>query len=250
MLYKYTTLDSLNKILDSERLHFSSFWQLNDQHEATAITNYGNKEVKINYRKVVRTLSLSKKCDIPSMWAYYAKNNEGICIGFDENLLEFDLCGKYKKLDIYDVNYCDNIPNDGVINANQNTFEGRKKIKRALATKGKSWCSENESRIFLFFDEFIPDDFFMDAIDNCEDKIKFNKFDGNSDAFYSSYEGGLNVKFNPESLKEIIFGTEVSGPQKLKIINKVRTNGFSDDIKYYHLISSRNKFAIDIVPEK
>ncbi|MCL5033395.1 MAG: DUF2971 domain-containing protein [Thermotogae bacterium] len=239
MLYKYTTFERLEEILKTGSLHFSSPYQLNDFYEGWGITESNGKTALFNAMRGIWILSLSKTWDSIPMWSHYANNNNGVCIGFDEKI-KFRIINKYKKLDTQEVKYACKVPmlSSEVLDSNE--------LKNFWSTKGKSWEYEHEVRIlFNVFggsdlndyikrnhmnlasmgsspSESLPSESLPlpnDWLDNDCKESYHNEFKL-GDLLY--YHGGLNIKFKPESLKEIIFGLKVSKDSIDEIRSKIQ----------------------------
>ncbi|MCH5193045.1 MAG: DUF2971 domain-containing protein [Oscillospiraceae bacterium] len=105
ILFKYrpiNTIEQLIRVLDSIkncRIFFPTYKQLNDPLESSGyvieLTGYAGKgatflsdeedrfvQVK---RQEYRILALTENCFSPSMWAHYASDYKGICIGYWKN---------------------------------------------------------------------------------------------------------------------------------------------------------------------
>lgn len=83
--------------------------------------------------------SLSKSCNISSLWASYAQEHTGICIEYD---LE-DLIGKNKGLyQCFDVMYSDTPPDIGVEDISNDFL-----LQKMIGTKHLDWDKEQEFRI-------------------------------------------------------------------------------------------------------
>ena len=106
LLYHYTTIDSLLKILESMTLRMSSPARLNDLNELGVMEkmdDYSFDSIKVEtyIKEHCRVLSFSRNYMIPElsesyvfnganhprMWAQYAKDNTGACLILDESEL-------------------------------------------------------------------------------------------------------------------------------------------------------------------
>jgi hypothetical protein len=89
-LYYMTSLDTLERfILPDLRIRLSTFDKVNDPFELLALTQSsrdGRRRFDWLYRHWVQILgfvSLSETWKNPLMWAHYAKNHTGVCLGID-----------------------------------------------------------------------------------------------------------------------------------------------------------------------
>lgn len=111
ILYHYTSLENLSKIIQSKKLWLSSPYYQNDKEEMhhglrlldmeldNFKTNKENQKDNLEYMKMIAkgrfdspmgvyTFSLSYEGDLLSQWRGYTKINEGVCIGFNKKNLE------------------------------------------------------------------------------------------------------------------------------------------------------------------
>ena len=90
LLFKYraiVTAEDLARaidILENNRLYMPTVLQLNDPFEGGNVDCMSEEENRKleELRKTYRVLSLSEDCFAPTLWAYYAQETNGICIGF------------------------------------------------------------------------------------------------------------------------------------------------------------------------
>lgn len=113
--------------------------------------------IKVKLRRKFCVHSFSARYDINSMWAYYANNNQGFCIEYDyskvpyANLLEKRILtstypvvyGQKKRFELH--KFLENF----IIPDTHNLDELNKDALREYCTKDKSWCNEQEWRIWF-----------------------------------------------------------------------------------------------------
>ena len=85
--YKYRSLEDFKFIVDilvNERLYATLYENMNDAMEGVyysiGIPRSVLKDIK-EEKKQLKICSLSKKCDVPLLWAHYANGSRGICVG-------------------------------------------------------------------------------------------------------------------------------------------------------------------------
>lgn len=102
LLFKFRPLVTLNHLsrliesLNDNSLYFPTYEKLNDPLESSGyiieLSGYAGRNIFVQsddedsivkaQRAKMRILSLSKYCFSPSMWAYYANEFNGVCIGY------------------------------------------------------------------------------------------------------------------------------------------------------------------------
>ena len=89
IIFKYKSLDSgtdVNRIcelFERRKIYMPNYIQLNDPLEGMCELLLGKEDLKREeLRSSYRILSFSRNCFLPPMWANYAGNYKGICIGF------------------------------------------------------------------------------------------------------------------------------------------------------------------------
>jgi hypothetical protein len=108
MLYHYTDNETFIKIIENKEIWLSNIFQTNDPYDGLWIIevikeNYPEIYDKYIYKKMDRYKNIeyissgqgskyiacfSKKRDLLSQWRGYGDDGKGICIGFNENILE------------------------------------------------------------------------------------------------------------------------------------------------------------------
>lgn len=112
------------------------------------LNNPDNKERAIKlleclYRQLaakVKILCFSKEFDNFPMWAHYADNHKGFCIGVDRS--------KINDLNINDVNYSENRPEIRFADDTRNT--GHEFTDKVILTKSRDWAYEKEVRCYAY----------------------------------------------------------------------------------------------------
>ncbi|WP_368172661.1 DUF2971 domain-containing protein [Aeromonas sp. R2-1] len=172
-------------------------------------------------------ISLSETHRNLLMWAHYASEHRGVCIGYKSNVLSSDdlIISESEKLTPYKlvkVNYDDIIFDHEYIDAFQKfDFDQEEQFQkmsmRALTTKSENWSYEKEHRYVVHLE--------------LSDKIKFFKpFDS-----------------LPESIKKLVNGSVIHGTHKLYKGDKYTqlTSTLRDVEKcgyIYNITSVENKF--------
>jgi len=89
LMFKYKAADNIEAIVRicdifiNNRIYMPTYKQLNDPFEGlNSRLISANRKERENFRENWRILSLSSDAFLPTLWAYYAGNYSGICIGF------------------------------------------------------------------------------------------------------------------------------------------------------------------------
>ena len=117
-------------MLKSKKIYMPALKQLNDPLESANSFLLGSDErARETYFSNYRILSLSKNPLIPTMWAYYADNYQGLCLGFktDNNFSNIQEVNYYNEQDA--IIFGDNFGEED------------------LLKKGTAWKHEEEWRI-------------------------------------------------------------------------------------------------------
>lgn len=163
-LYHMTSLDVATKfILKDKRMRLSRFNRLNDPFELMGWKLEGAagklmmKRFVSYFTDTYGLLSLSHHWRSPLMWAHYAQNHTGVCLGFDipdEAPREIQYTDLPKTL-----------PIDLALPFGGRTFDD---IQTVLAAKSSGWAYEEEWRLFSKLIDRDPDDgeFYLPFTDN------------------------------------------------------------------------------------
>lgn len=200
ILYKYRSLANLEHVLDiilNQRLHCSTYPELNDPFEGLFITTttirpsdflkskilpspFVKWPIKLKRAKEVKDLGVAidkvKICSLSSnlndvrLWSYYADGHKGV-------VFEIDCSGLEK---IYEVKYSEELPKGSI------ALLGQPSIQEVLSRKTKHWDFESEYRII------------------CEGKYL-------EEGKYFGIKGRI---------KAIYLGTRISEPHR-KLLNKI-----------------------------
>jgi len=130
-LYLYTTTKGLISILRDKYIRISLPWKTNDYTEGVAQGETSRSEKVKEYGYIC----LSKTCNSPSMWGYYAEGSRGACLVFDINKNEYRKLSRCLRFEA--VTYQDE-------RASKNATEEDK-----LFIKSKEWAHEQEYRILF-----------------------------------------------------------------------------------------------------
>ncbi len=152
-LYKYLSAENALKTLETLKIKITKPKELNDPYEIVpSLSNVSEKLKKIlidltsemKKRTAIYCLSGNELNNL--MWAHYANNYSGICIGFNSKLLE--------KINLYEVIYDVSRPTiDEKIIQNRIRDEAMKYILKLMLTKSYKWKDEKEFRFLFDLDE-------------------------------------------------------------------------------------------------
>ncbi len=238
-LYKYTSVDILNKILQSGELFFSSVISFNDPFDINPNKQYGSTDEIIKWISCTHPLTIDKqkemlknreelkillekeitnklntigvccfteKNDDILMWAHYADSYKGVCLKFNIDKLTFPLIDKSNVMKPCRVSYKQNLPIFKI------PFYSNNEIHEILYVKYKEWEYEKEYRII------------------------------------NPYRKGLE-SFPKEALTEIIFGCNCL-PDDIKCVqNNALNYGFSH-LKYKQITLSDKEYRLIITDLK
>jgi len=232
ILFKYRKFDkACLELLLNRELWFATPASLNDPFEgestfAEVLEAVWNKyplpqEDREIYRKKIETqlartgiCSFSKARKNQLMWAHYADEHKGLCIGFKEQLLRTE--GSY----IYpiDVTYQDQYPFDDIIKRFHfyEKFPGMNNTQSiagdiflsVLGTKYSSWRYERERRLVF----------------------------ANSEA----------IKFSPQAINSITFGLRMIDRDK-QTIKSLLSGSEWEHIKWFQAVKSKTKYSLEFV---
>lgn len=157
---KITTVEELIRVIDSinnHHIYFPNYKQLNDPLESSGyiveVSGYSGfgirqaadeeENVVHNIRMTYKILSLSEDCFSPIMWAHYAQDYNGICIGYwrkDVFISARKIMYLSKPHSAYSTNEDGFIPDDPKDQVDKEIFE-------SFFYKHCDWSSEKEWRI-------------------------------------------------------------------------------------------------------
>lgn len=152
-LYHMTTLKTaVDHILPERRMRLSRFKTLNDPFELKSIKFDGArgrhvfKKVLEHFDETLGVICMVKHWQSPIMWAHYAGNHYGVCLGFD--VLEDDKPQQIKYTAERTTHILDpHDPHGGI------TFD---KMMGLVTTKSIGWAYEEEWRLFSQLKEPDP----------------------------------------------------------------------------------------------
>ena len=157
-LFKYKALNTEESIkrtvdiLQDHRIFMPNYEQLNDPLEGANARLLGiDQTVRDEIRKKWQILALSSDCFLPTLWAYYADNYTGVCIGFKTHDT-FD--------DIVKVDYVD---------GHKTWTSDLNGIEDDFKCKHKCWSFEKEWRIIrkaVFNDKGNVENQYLDFKEN------------------------------------------------------------------------------------
>jgi hypothetical protein len=179
------------------------------------------KAITDNIRKKCYAFCLSSHYDNKLMWSYYGGANSGFCLGFDtiscgsNSFLDtitpisscYFPCGKANlfKINYVDYKTCPLMP--------YNPFKGNSMtLPKALKSKDIVYSHEDEYRSFFSVqDDSIPQ----------------------------------KIRYNPESLKEIIFGYAVKDDKKHDLLSRAKKHHDISKIKIYKMELNTSSYELE-----
>lgn len=218
-------------------------------------------------------ISLSETPRNLLMWAHYANEHKGICIGYKSNILESHSDLPPSKLGLEEikpikVNY-DNLRPHEIRKTKLNELEMKKELKNHFLTKGDDWIYEKEHRLIIpihwadrlkLLKKYDHDSSLMQVIKNEEDDkniveysdpnkhmYNINKFSAIHHWASDKKDVAYLIKIKPKDIVSIHFGCKFDEYQQ-KIIEdyvNLRDSKLSH-VKLYKLKPSRKRFEFDI----
>jgi hypothetical protein len=169
---------AVNHILPERRMKIAEIDKLNDPFEFMGVQLTGTKERSIfkilhrHWSNSIGVICMGKHWKSPLMWAHYAKNHSGVCLGFDiPDPMARQMNYEQERLSVQ----IDKTKLNGGITAEI--------LEKVLTTKYAQWAYEEEWRLF----------------------VRLNDRDPNSGYFYLPFGESL-------SLREIIVGARCEKP--------------------------------------
>jgi hypothetical protein len=267
ILYKYSNILGAIRILASLELKLPFIAEVNDPSDCSPIFFFGNDIAKaealclkvcksknipppsnikewftndIKNKLIVRSrqeqedwnknegclLSVSANERNAVMWAHYTDAHKGVVIGFDFDAIMVDKTGI--KMD--PVVYSEHRPKLDILE-----LDDLKKISEVYMIKSLDWYYEREFRTFFLVD--AKQHGVMDLM-NLKEKglASFKDFNGKETWF---------LRFNPLSIKKVIFGLHTDEDLKLAI-RKLIAGSQLQDVKLYQAVESKT-YQFDIV---
>lgn len=210
--------------------------------------------------KLCGVVSLSETQHNLLMWAHYANQHKGICIGYDSSLLSDMKFPHFAKLPLTQkpikVNY-DNkklFDYDYDLNFDSDNALFKSVLQKVLTTKGDDWIYEKEHRFIIPINvadrrvEFINGsrmemDFYKnkDHRYNLKSKIKKLSYD---DAMNTNYSFLLDI--DPRYITDVYLGCRMHIDKAKKIREYIDSNSLTRHIKTHRFIESKKRFEIVI----
>ncbi|WP_378082209.1 DUF2971 domain-containing protein [Aeromonas bestiarum] len=254
-------LDFLKQKLEPEHLGLPSSIKNKKAKELISRLSFTRIKNIVNPYGIV---SLSETPRNLLMWAHYANEHRGICIGFKPDLFDSQDAklrtthGAESYLPIK-VNYDSQRPQNTSDELDINE-EIKLHIRNQLLTKSNDWMYEKEHRCILplnWADQFkrTSDNFEEDLINDLIDfeilhKVDNNTFEGDgittmSVASHSCKEAVFLKKVDLSKIVSIHFGCNMNQNEIEQIINEVNTEGSKlSHVKLYECSPSINKFEL------
>ncbi|MFQ1977485.1 DUF2971 domain-containing protein [Aeromonas veronii] len=201
------------------------------------------------------------------MWAHYADEHKGICIGFKPDLFD-SLDNKRRsiyKIESYlpqKVNY-DSIRPQNIDDEAESSKEIQEQARKQLLTKSNDWMYEKEHRCIIplnWADQYkslstnaedhdVENDFVNDGILT---RVGENTYEGKgisilSDIYNDEKTSVFLKKINPSSIVSIHLGCKFDTKDKARIVEMLNDdNNQLKHIKLYACSPSKDRFELDI----
>lgn len=253
-VYKYRSFNenSLSIIIDKQ-LFFATPTSLNDPHDSQidvriALLSAIEQAVKskeipperlraiVDAREIVLAgnpfsdlatiqscaiCSLAMRADEPLMWAHYAADHKGFCLGFNPRLIR-------EKSGIND-----NVVMQAVTYTNNNPFLPAlwQFVKGSYASSSGEGPSAESLLDFVFMSTLATKSLAW----SYEKELRFLRMKG----------GAGSVSFKPEALTELVFGCRMPERHRSTLINLVRTTEFGH-VRLKQVVKSSSEFSFHI----
>lgn len=147
---------AVDHILPSRQMKLSRFSQLNDPFELASV-NLSDKTIRARMKELqnfweesMGVMCFSKHWSSPVMWAHYAEQHKGVCLGFE-------FTGSHAVEMNYGMKRLDLVSHDA-LTANGASAE---LFRRILALKYEHWSYEEEWRLFGRLNDAAPNGMFF-----------------------------------------------------------------------------------------
>lgn len=273
-LYKYS--GRIDNFLNMPTLKFAVPEFFNDPFESSISRDIGNLldrelpeapefDLK-NEMSTIGVISFSETSRNILMWAHYADEHHGLCIGFSTDVLSsldigHQYLASYHKLSPIKVNY-DNLRVDLKDLKSNPDFIYERAIEKTLTTKSDEWIYEKEHRcivpiewsdmaflkndnikVFQAIEKYHSDDTY---IDKSSGEIITSKKDFTFKNL-AYYKGMLYLKrINPKSVKSIHLGYRFSMNEARKMVNILKDpNHPLHHIELFQYKLSKTRFELE-----
>lgn len=216
--------------------------------------------------KLIGVISLSETPRNLIMWAHYANEHNGICIGLKNNFLSENLKNIENEHTItistpLKVNY-DSVRPQYNEDASEFLQEADNQTLSHLLTKSNDWMHEKEHRCLISPEQADIVKILSDDVDkslfnylvDCKSLIEIdnNIYKGEGvKSLYANYHENKNVAFlkkiKTSSITSIYMGCRLPQSDKEQIISEVKMiNSPLSHIKLYECTTSKNRFELDL----
>lgn len=230
ILFKYRKFDkSCLELLLNRELWFAAPASLNDPFEGEssfsevldavwAIYPFPESERKTYHDTIAQQLANTGICSFSKarknqlMWAHYADEHRGVCIGFKEHLIRTETSNIFP----IDVTYQDEYPFDEIIKRldyyeqfpDTNNFASIAGdiFYSVLGTKYTSWCYERERRLV--------------------------------------YAKSQAIKFDPQAVNSIAFGLRMPERDK-QTLRQLLSGSEWKHVQWFQAVKSKTKYALE-----
>ncbi|TNJ14729.1 hypothetical protein CF111_20835 [Aeromonas sobria] len=253
------------ELITSTQDEFCNNHNLVDDIESGTFFNALNYELNI---KLCGIVSLSETPRNILMWAHYANQHKGICIGYKS--IKIKPTKKEKHAIIphttkpLKINY-DKIRFDLEIDKFNENNRMRSIIKKSLSTKSDDWMYEKEHRYIIPITEcdsvkYIGKDeinedysYFLSKRQGKDEKNLYelnNKIDRSEAANILALDNDLifQKEIKKSDIASIYFGYRIDQPYKLRILNVLKLDPILKNIKVYQLEAHSNNFEFTARP--
>lgn len=198
---------------------------------AQGMQTAANPAVAQEWLDSIGVLCLTTKSDDLLMWAHYASNHMGLCIGFEPSLKPF--------VNAREVQYEEDRPKVRTLELER---QDEDLLKRVLCTKSPHWRYESEWRCLKRPIRNQELNYYQDLTKN-----EPNKNDEIAELLAT--EGGPGqYEFNPHAIQRIYFGSRMSVEWQQKVIdmqfrvgNTARIYQMDLDPRYFKLQATKRK---------
>ncbi|MFM5398523.1 DUF2971 domain-containing protein [Aeromonas veronii] len=219
-----------------------------------------------NYRvskDIIGTISLSESPSNLLMWAHYANEHNGICIGFKNDFLEKNIAIKDSAtaLKPIRVHYSTTRPNE-ILYTDDPMYDLNTQMIDHITNKSIEWEHEQEhrciispkqaERIKILWPSENDNQIYSLIKENNMNKIGENLYEGEGiESISANFSESKNLAFlkriSPSSISSIYFGCRFPKEQKDIIIKEINENKDQlNHISIYECTASKYEFKLDI----
>ncbi|HDX8453404.1 TPA: DUF2971 domain-containing protein [Aeromonas hydrophila] len=216
--------------------------------------------------KLVGVISLSETPRNLTMWAHYANEHNGLCIGLkndfiNKSITRNDFSDNVTIKTPLKVNY-DSIRPQSNEDITDIQKEASDQTLKHLITKSKDWIHEQEHRCIISPEQadmvkVLSDKIDMSLFKHLQELNKLTSKDSYTyegsgfTSLYANYHNEKDVAFlkriNTSSIASIYIGCRLPNADKLELINEVKNpDSKLHHVKLYECTPSKNRYELDI----